>query len=253
MAKSFVAKRREEIVKLLKEDEEVAVADLAERFGTSPLTIRRDFDYLQEQGILLRSYGMARLTATYADASGSRRAQAKQSIARRAAEFIEDGDTVFINTSSTALAVIDFISAHGVTIVTNNGRVLGKTIPSNITVILTGGEVRVPKWSMTGDFTLDTIAQIKAPKSILGCSGISVQRGLTTIVAQEMRVNALMLEQSEQRIIVVDSSKLGKDSSFRYGDVDQIDTLITDRAAPDDQIVSFRRSGVEEVLAADIV
>ncbi|HQE70260.1 MAG TPA: DeoR/GlpR transcriptional regulator, partial [Atopobiaceae bacterium] len=116
------------------------------------------------------------------------------------------------------------------------------------TVILTGGEVRVPKWSMTGDFTLDTIAQIKAPKSILGCSGISVQRGLTTIVAQEMRVNALMLEQSEQRIIVVDSSKLGKDSSFRYGDVDQIDMLITDRDASGEQLALLRRAGVGEVI-----
>lgn len=249
MAKSFVNKRREEIVKLLREDDEVAVADLAERFGTSPLTIRRDLDYLQEQGILLRSYGAARLT----DASGLRREQAKQSIARCAAGLIEDGDTVFINTSSTALAVIDFISARGVTVVTNNGRVLGKTIPSNITVILTGGEIRVPKWSMTGDFALDTIGQIQGTKSILGCSGISVQRGLTTIVAQEMRINALMFEKSEQHIVVVDSSKLGKDSSFKYGDIDQIDTLITDRAAPDDQIVSFRRSSVGEVLAADIV
>lgn len=252
MAKSFVDKRRDEIVKLLREGDEVAVADLAEHFGTSPLTIRRDLDYLQGQGILLRSYGTAHLTETYADASGSRREQAKQSIARHAAGLIEDGDTVFINTSSTALAVIDFISAHGVTIVTNNGRVLGKTIPSNITVILTGGEVRVPKWSMTGDFTLDTIAQIKAPKSILGCSGISVQRGLTTIVAQEMRINALMLEQSEQRIIVVDSSKLGKDSSFKYGDIGQIDKLITDRNASDDQISSFRSSGVGEVIEVEI-
>lgn len=248
MAKSFVNKRREEIVKLLRENDEVAVADLAERFGTSPLTIRRDLDHLQEKGVLLRSYGTAHLTDAYTDPFGSKREQAKQSIARRAAELIEDGDTVFINTSSTALAVIDSISAHGVTVVTNNGRVLGKTIPSNITVILTGGEVRVPKWSMTGDFTLDTIAQIKAPKSILGCSGISVQRGLTTIVAQEMRVNALMLEQSEQHIIVVDSSKLGKDSSFRYGDVDQIDTIITDSEASGEQLALLSQAGVGEVI-----
>lgn len=252
MAKSFVNKRREEIVKLLREGDEVAVADLAERFGTSPLTIRRDLDHLQERGILLRSYGTAHLTDAYADPFGSKRERAKQSIARCAAGLIEDGDTVFINTSSTALAVIDFISAHGVTVVTNNGRVLGKTIPSNITVILTGGEIRVPKWSMTGDFALDTIGQIQGTKSILGCSGISVQRGLTTIVAQEMRINALMFEQSERHIVVVDSSKLGKDSSFKYGDIDQIDTLITDHAAPDDQIAPFRRSGVGEVVEVEI-
>lgn len=248
MSKSFVDKRRDQIVHLLQERAEMTVAELAVHFGTSQLTIRRDLNHLQDAGILVRSYGTARLAEGPAGQAGTLALQSKQAIARYAAGLIEDGETIFINTSSTALAIMDFITARNVTIVTNNGHALQQSIPPEITVLLTGGEIRVPKWSMTGDFALATIGQIQATKCILGCSGISAERGLTTIVAQEMRVNALMLSRSLHRIVVTDSSKVGADASFKYGDVSQIDTFITDTGATQDGIESLKHAGTGNII-----
>ena len=103
-----------------------------------------------------------------------------QRISRKAAQFVEAGDTIFINTSRTALHVLRFIDAPNVTVITNN--VLATSIPhrSDMTLILTGGEVRYPKYAMVGDVAQRTIQSIRANKAFLGCSGLSVDKGMTT-------------------------------------------------------------------------
>ena len=212
---------------LLEQYRQVSVSDLADRFEVSSLTIRRDLDELEAQGLITRSYGMATLLDPLSTGLSSNQVTAKFKLAQAAAKLIKNGDTVFINTSSTAIKVLEFITAENITIVTNNGSVLAADYPPSMTVLVTGGEVRPAKKSMTGDFALASINQIRAAKCILGCSGISAERGLTTLVSNEMRVNSLMLKHSEQHIVLADSSKLGINSSFQYGSPSDIDVLMT--------------------------
>lgn len=252
MSSSFVNRRREEIVALLVENGSVSVAELAERFSVSSLTIRRDLDHLEKEGVLERSYGVARLVSSHNPNSPYEREHAKRAIAALAATLIDDGDIVFVNTGTTAMGILEFVNAQGVTFVTNNGRALEAKLPASSTVILTGGEIRVPKWSMTGDFALSNIAQIKADKCFLNCSGFSAARGLTTNVAQEMRINALMLENSRMHVVVAESAKIDSDASFSYGEADQVDVLVTDSFVSAEQVERLLAAGVHDIQIAQV-
>lgn len=250
--RSFVAERRNQILDLLEQNQQLQVSDIAERFNVSALTIRRDLDVLQAEGRITRSYGMAQLLDPLSNGLSSNQVTAKYCLAKAAAQLVTDGDTIFINTSSTAIRILDFITAKNVTVVTNNGSVLSMNYPPSMTVLITGGEVRAAKKSLTGDFALASISQIQAAKCILGCSGISAQRGLTTLVSNEMRVNALMLSRSDKRIVLADSSKLGIDASFQYGLPSDIDILMTDDRATEDQIQVLKNAGIGRIVQVNI-
>ena len=251
-SRSFVASRRSSIMSLLEQYRQVSVSDLADRFEVSSLTIRRDLDELEAQGLISRSYGMATLLDPLSTGLSSNQVTAKFKLAQAAAKLIKDGDTVFINTSSTAIKVLEFITAENITVVTNNGSVLAADYPPSMTVLVTGGEVRPAKKSLTGDFALASINQIRAAKCILGCSGISAERGLTTLVSNEMRVNSLMLKHSEQHIVLADASKLGVNSSFQYGLPADIDVLMTDESASISQVAALEAAGVRKVVRVSL-
>jgi len=247
---TLVDQRRKEIIDHLVGAGRQQISTLSERFGVSPLTIRRDLAHLESQGIVRRSYGAVELIDPLGGPISSREVVAKRSIARAAAELIEDGDTIFLNTSSTALAVLEHISARNVTVMTNNGKALQLDLPASLSVILTGGEIRQPKWSMSGEFALASLGRVRAAKAVLGCSGLSAQRGLTTLVSHETSVNALMLERSDASIIVADNSKLGREASFEYGSPAQIDILVTDANANRRTLRELQEAGTHSTIVA---
>ena len=250
-SKAFVAGRRDEITAILEKRGQVSVAELAEHFGVSALTIRRDLDYLEERQVLTRQYGSATLLNPLGRPSGSRQVRANKAIAREAARYVEDGDCIFINSSATALGILKFITAQGVTVITNNGKALLLEDRQNVQVILTGGEIRPPRSSMTGEVAIDCIKRVTAAKCFLGCTGLSADFGLTSATSPEPAVNTAMLERSKKHFIVADSSKLGLTSSFQFGSIDEIDLLITDTGATDGHAALFEAYGVKEVVRVD--
>ncbi len=156
----------------------------------------------------------------------------KHSIAKTTAQLIDSGDTIFINTSSTALLVLRYLDQKYVTVITNNAKAVTCKSSPNVTIILTGGELRYPKESMVGDFALQTIRNVSVSKSILGCSGFSLDIGMTTSIHSEVSINRLMLENCKgPRILCVDHSKLGQTANFISGNVTDFDVVVTDREA----------------------
>lgn len=250
-SKAYVASRRDAIIALLESQGQVSVSELAEHFGVSALTIRRDLDYLESQQVVSRQYGTATLLNPLGRPSGSRQIRANRAIAREAARHVEDGDCIFLNASSTALGIIDFITAQDVTVITNNGKALLLEERPNVSILLTGGEIRPPKASMTGEVTLEMIRRVTATKCFLGLTGFSATYGLTSATAPEPAVNALMLERSKLHVVVADSSKMGLTSSFQFGSTDEVDLLITDTGATDAQVSRLEAYGVGEVIRVD--
>lgn len=247
-SKAFVASRRDAIIALLESRGQVSVAELAEHFEVSALTIRRDLDYLESRQVVSRQYGTATLLNPLGRPSGSRQIRANRAIAHEAARHIKDGDCIFLNASSTALNIIDFITAQDVTVITNNGKALLLDERPNVTILLTGGEIRPPRASMTGEIALDYIKRVTATKCFLGLTGLSANYGLTSATAPEPAVNALMLEHSRLHVIVADSSKIGLTSSFQFGSTDEVDLLITDTGATDAQISKLKSYGLGDVI-----
>lgn len=251
-SKAHVAARRDEIVSLLENWGKVSVAELAGHFNVSMLTIRRDLDYLAEQHVLTRQYGMATLLNPLGRPSGSHQIRANKVIAQEAARHIKDGDCIFINASSTALNIINYITAQDITVITNNGKALLLDYQPNVSILLTGGEIRLPRSSMTGELALNCIRNVTATKCFLGTTGLSATYGLTSATAPEPAINAMMIEHSRIHVIVADSSKLGRTSSFKYGSADEIDLLITDSRATEQQMSLLKEAGVQNIIKVDL-
>ena len=166
-------------------------------------------------------------------------------IARYAADFVAENDTIFINTSSNALQILEYVECNNVTVITNNGKAIGREYCPGVNVVLTGGELRHPKDAMVGDFTLRNLQHVYAKKAFVGCSGISAELGMTTEIFNEVSINEMMIAHANQTVYVLaDHTKIGSNSSFTSCPIEKIQYLITDEKAPDDALNAIREKGV---------
>lgn len=251
-SKQVVDARRDLIFNELIKHNEVSVIDLAEKLQVSEPTIRRDLLFFEHKSLVERYYGGARLLNYQSTANPKQNFKlTKNSLAKRAAEYIDNGDTVFINTSSTAILVLKYLENKDVTVITNNGNAMFMKYGKNVTVILSGGEVQPNKGSMSGDYALQTMSQIYASKTIIGCSSFSVDGGVTTSVHREVKLNQTMLNNCRgKRILLVDHTKLGHSANYSTGTIDDIDVLITDSYADSKFIDDLK---AHSTMAIDLV
>lgn len=248
----FVEQRRKTILDIVRKHGRASVADLAETLEISPLTVRRDLDWLEHNGDIYRRYGEALLAEssnlTVLGEQASPFEAQKELIAQAAASLVHDGDLLLINTSSTALMMIPHIKARGVTIVTNSLKVDDLPCPPEGQILVSGGEVRAPRGVLSGDFALHNINAVTAMVGFTGCAGISTTAGVTSTTQQEAMVNSLMVERSEKLIVVADSSKLGIAAGFTYAPLTSVALLITDKGASDAEIDTLTDCGVQDVM-----
>jgi DeoR/GlpR family transcriptional regulator of sugar metabolism len=239
--------RRNEILLILRSSSHVSVRELAEKFQVSLLTIRRDLQFLENEHKLERFYGgAASVEEDRPSAVPDETSRCRDQIARYAASLVEDDDTVFINTSSTALRMIPHITASRVTVITNNGKIMEVPWPADMSVILTGGELRRMVGAMTGEFAISTLSTIMAKKSFLGCDGLSADNGATTEILNAANVNRLMMERvTGAAYILADHSKIGRKSSFVSCPPGQLANIITDEFADPEELERLRERNIE--------
>lgn len=244
-SRSEVEERRGRILAMVSERGEVEVAPLAEEFQVSLLTIRRDLQVLEDEQYLERYYGGARRGLKLAEELvKNERDLIRESIARYAASFVEPGDSIFINTSSTALRMVKYIK-QTVTVITNNGNIINMATPPGVTVVLTGGELRYKKGAMVGDFAVSSLLRVTAKKSFIGCGGLCADVGMTTEILNEVNINQAMFERiSGKAYILADSTKIGKYKSFVSCPTECITDIITDSGAPREELDKFRSRGI---------
>lgn len=245
-SQSSISSRRQDMLAYIQEQETVNLLDLVDRYNVSISTIRRDLDTLSAKGLITRNYGNAVSNPRVrVDQNISRKQKIAHMLAQYAASFVEDNETIFINTSSTALLIASYIKGKDVTIITNNANAINSEHDPHIQLILTGGELRKPKYSLTGDFALNTINRIQADKCFIGCSGCSTDGGITTAVHSEASVNCAMIERCAGKVfLLADSTKIGKQSNFFYAPVSAVDYLITNNEA--------KGKGLEEIARKNV-
>ncbi|KAB1435759.1 DeoR/GlpR family DNA-binding transcription regulator [Candidatus Galacturonibacter soehngenii] len=246
--KIYVDNRRDKILELVQSNPNVRVNELADKLSVSLITIRRDLQYLEEQKLLKRTHGGAVLLKSNTVVEPDEPDEVsyyRRLIAKYAATLVEDGDSLFINTSSNALQMLSYVAASNVTAITNNGKVINKEFGPGINVILTGGELRYPKDAMVGDYAIRNLSTVFAKKAFVGCSGITPDSGMMTEIASEVSVNEVMVNHSTEAVYVMaDHTKIGKRSSFISCSIEKVKYLITDELAPEDILDEFRSKGV---------
>ncbi|NLZ52647.1 MAG: DeoR/GlpR transcriptional regulator [Thermoanaerobacteraceae bacterium] len=242
--------RRKKIIDILKKEKSAGVVELSKTFEVSPLTIRRDLNHLMKLGLIERFHGGAKIIEKPLNDENMILKQKKNAIAKKAAEYINNDETIFINSSSTALLVLKYLKDKRVTVITNNGKALALDLDSKVSLVLTGGNIRFPKETLTGEFAINNLSKVTATKSVIGVSGLSFEMGLTSPNLDEVAVNQLMLSRVTEGVIVVaESGKLGLNNTFISGEISDISMLITDSDADRRFIERLEDMGVRVILA----
>ena len=237
--KEIVDDRRKKIMQEIQAKGSVRVDELVRKFNVTPLTIRRDLQYWEDLGAIIRYYGGAKLVQSFVVDDKLNNEPYKHAIAKYAASLVEEGDTIFLNTSSTALLILDYLVGKTVNVVTNNGKAIFKEHDPNVRIILTGGELRTPKESMVGEFALYNVSRVSANKCFIGCSGFDHIKGMTTAILPEVSINEAMIEHSDQAFILADSTKINNVHQFFVAPVKAFDYLITDIRCSDEELMKF--------------
>ncbi|UNK41237.1 DeoR/GlpR family DNA-binding transcription regulator [Luteimonas sp. S4-F44] len=252
------SQRRLRISELVRQHGSVQVASLAELFGVSVQTVRKDLRYLAERGVMARAYGGAIDSSVVGgpaaepayEVKRSERLDAKRRIGRLAATLIKAGDTIAIDSGTTAIQLAEALPNIQVTVVTNDFGVLTALTPkNNVDIVMLGGELRRKNMAFYGGMTVDAIDALHVDVVFLGVDGFDLERGITTHYEPEAMLNRKMIEAARKVVAITDSSKFGRICLHRIMPVADLDTLITDSGAPEDVREASRQLGFELLLA----
>jgi DeoR/GlpR family transcriptional regulator of sugar metabolism len=256
----LAVERRLVLADLVRQNPVVTVEDLARRFAVSAQTIRRDFQVLEQQGLLTRTYGgaVARLDDTlqlsreYAfRAREQEQAVQKRAIARAALDFLEPESAVIFDASTTVLALARELPLDiELTAIVNALHIaLELSRRPNVNLTMIGGTLRQTSFSFTGPMSEAALSRLFADTAFISARGLAVGRGLTEANPSESALKEMMVTNATRVVALIDSSKLGRTALSLFASFTGIDVLITDDGAAPDQVEQLRSAGVEVRVA----
>ncbi|MEK8027621.1 DeoR/GlpR family DNA-binding transcription regulator [Pseudaquabacterium rugosum] len=233
-----------------------SVEALAEQFGVTLQTVRRDVQRLAEAGLLSRFHGGVRLPASTTENIAYRQRQAlhadaKSAIARAIAQRVPDGSSLILNIGTTTEAVARALMAHkGLRVITNNLNVAAILADNaDCEVIVTGGVVRARDRGIVGEATMDFIRQFRVDIGLIGISGIEDDGSLRDYDLREVMVARAIIGQSRQVWMAADHSKFGRPAMVHLARLDEIDLICTDQPPPGGFGALLAEAGVECLVA----
>ena len=234
----------------------VTVEALAERFGVTLQTVRRDVKLLAEAGLLARFHGGVRVPSSTTENIAYRQrealnADAKQRIAKAVAARVPNGSSLLINLGTTTEAVARELLGHkGLRVITNNLNVAGILSGNpDCEVIVTGGVVRHRDRGIVGAAAVNLIRQFKVDIGLIGISGIEADGTLRDYDVREVQVARAIIEHSREVWLVADHSKFNRPAMVEMARLDQIDMLFTDAAPPRPFEALLAEAGVQTEIS----
>ena len=224
--------RKAQILLFIKEKGTATIAEMATEFAVSEMTVRRVLHKLADSGLVIRTPGGAMiapsgsLEKSFLERS-AKMSTAKDAIGREAAKLVQNGETVVLDSGTTTRYLARYLtSKRDVTVVTTSLAVLEELAGSpDVQVRLTGGVYRRSSHDLSGNSVLDTLAGIYADKVFFGAAALSFQKGVMNFDAEMPRV---FLRAARERILVIDSSKIGTEAVYRLCAVEKCDIVVTD-------------------------
>ncbi|MGV8146424.1 MAG: DeoR/GlpR family DNA-binding transcription regulator [Alkaliphilus sp.] len=250
----FVEERRNEILRLLSETGKVKTIELAELFGVSEPTIRRDISDLNKQELLIRTHGGA-LTAesNRGEPSFSEKvdkyAEEKTQIGKTAAAFITDGKTILLDAGTTTLQVAKHINAKNVTVITNSLDIAYELENKpEVEVILLGGTIRWNTRAMVGPITEVTMKRFRVDMLFVGTNAISIEGGITTPNLIESQTKKTMIDIARRTFVVTDHTKFDRVEFCQIASIKSIAGVITDHKIPQEIIEKYEDADIEIIV-----
>ncbi|MBQ3574105.1 MAG: DeoR/GlpR transcriptional regulator [Clostridia bacterium] len=240
--------RQEKILEYINRHSSASVKQLAEEFYLHEATVRRDLNALAKAGQISRIHGgAAAMDAFLAEIPLFVRETAfkeiKREIAAKAASLVKDGNTIFIDSSSTATLMIPYLkNRRSLRIVTDGIQTcmhLSKLTDAQIFCV--GGCLRENSLSLIGTMAMQSLAKFHFDFAFFSCRGVSIKNGLTDTSEEEAFFREKLIECSDQAVLLADHSKIGVNSFFNIAPFRAIDAMITDAVLCDE----WHHSGVK--------
>ncbi len=247
-------KRRQEILNMIREDGHAKVQKLSSIFKVSEVTIRQDLEELEKLGHIQREYGGAFLkdVGTFTKTGivfNQSNLEEKRYIAQKAVAMIKEGDTVILDSGSTttelAKLMLKFKNLNVITNALNIAMILGEN--PGITVMVSGGELKAPTISLTGDLAAASFKNIHVNKLFLATAGISSDYLLTYPSFSDLAVKSAMIRAADHVFLVADSTKIGNSSFASLGRISLIDTLITDNKISEEHLKNLKELNINVI------
>lgn len=248
----LTATRQAQILNSLRTDGEVTVEHLAEQFGVSPSTIRRDLNALSADGLLRRVRGGGSIEPDQIPFTDVERQHApeKSRVAARAAELVSDGDVVIIDIGTTTALLAAELRGRRITVITASLAVIDVLRDDDaVELIVLGGAVRKNYNSMIGTLTEQALAQIRANTCFLGTSGIRTDGTISDTTGMEVPIKHAMMESSQRTVLLADASKFPGVGVLRVCGPEALTTVVTNDDADTQTLDLLRSRGVEVLLS----
>lgn len=226
--------RREIIKDIIFEKKSVIVSNLAKQFSVTEETVRRDLKHLEEAGILMRTYGGAFIqdgVQNEVDLTVRETAyvESKRAIAEKSLSLIKNGDSIFLDSSTTALFIAKVVHNMRITVVTNSLKVINLLSDSEeINLIIIGGKLDKRNMAFAGFSAASNLDNFYLDKSFISCRSLSLEHGITDSNENNAFIRKKVIERSDKKFIIADYSKFDKTSFIKLCNFSDIDGVISD-------------------------
>ena len=248
--------RQQEILRRALARRTVRVKDLAAEYGVHEMTIRRDLDLLAEGGRLRRVHGGARLAETTGEETShalrlAQNAEAKEAIAHAALALVEDGDTVALDASTTALTLARLLPGRRVqAVVTGLDAALVLAV-GGVPFVLAGGAFHAPARSFVGAFAVGALERLSVDKAFFSAKGFTPETGFADPHLPEVEAKAALIRGAGTVVALLDATKFGRSAFARIAALDEVDVVVTDRELEPALGEAFLNCDVRLVVADD--
>lgn len=249
-----LAQRRQQILSALEDAGQLSVVELSAQFDVSEVTIRQDLQALYQQGLVLRTRGGALSTSALPefsfDVRQQQQAAEKTRIGQAAANLVNHGDTIILDASTTAQAMIPFIKQlTELTVITNSLKVaFGLLDVPQVQILLPGGNLRRESISLIGHPHDSVLESLNVRIGFFGARGMTLEEGLTDVNLSEVAMKKAMVDRCRQVVGVFDARKWGNVAAATFAPLDKIDTIISDSKAPAGMVAQLCEQQVEVIL-----
>jgi DeoR/GlpR family transcriptional regulator of sugar metabolism len=251
------SERMEHVLRLLETRDYVQVAELSQAFAVSEVTVRSDLTELARQGLVARIRGGVRALQHGQSEVGfdlrlRLEVDRKRAIARAAAAMVDEGEAIALDASTTAYYLALELRSKRELVVVTNGLLVATALADapGITVLVTGGMLRMSAMSVVGDFGADVLRTTRINKGFLGARGLSLSRGLMDLNPDEVRIKQEMADACEQVYGIFDGTKWHRSALLAFISVEELAGIITDSSAPTIEVEAWRAAGVN-VISVD--
>lgn len=238
-------------------EKNATVAELRDMFQVTEETIRRDLKQLESEGFLTRIYGGAYiLEGVQNDVDVNLRehiyVEGKQKIARQCVEFIQHGDSIFLDASTTSLFIAKMLGSRRITVVTNSIKITNALVENpNVHLVVIGGSISARSMSALGRNAEQNMNRYYFDKAFISCRSVSMQQGITDSNEQQAEIRRLAIERANQAYLVADITKFNRASFASIAGFEKINAVVVDEHPGDEWRTFLDELGVELVVCGD--